>query len=192
MKGPVLPISLFAFIASLLIATWMFPAASIIWLSLLVSVPVAILATGMLWMRKKQQLEFQQELDNLIHLLDLTGEENTESLIRNQLPEGKLADLFLKLQKQQQENRQFTQNATHELQTPLAVMKGNVELMLQLPSLGEKEARALSIILQNINRLSKINSSLILLSKIENNRYSDEEWSTWERSWPLTWNCSRI
>lgn len=72
-------------------------------------------------------------------------------------------------------NKQFTQNASHELQTPLAIIKGHIEILLQSPNIGEKEMQSLSVVLQNSNRLSKLNSALILLSKIENQRFSDTE-----------------
>ena len=75
----------------------------------------------------------------------------------------------------QEANKQFTENAAHELQTPLAVIKGHVELLLQSPQMGEMEMEVLDIILKNTNRLAKINSALILLSKIEHNRFADQE-----------------
>jgi len=78
-----------------------------------------------------------------------------------------------RVRKNYQANKQFTQNASHELQTPLAVIKGHVEILLQSPRIGEKEIESLAAVLQNTNRLSKINSSLILLSKIEHQRFSD-------------------
>ena len=84
-----------------------------------------------------------------------------------------LVELIDRVRKNYQANKQFTQNASHELQTPLAVIKGHVEILLQSPRIGEKEIQSLAAVLQNTNRLSKINSSLILLSKIENQRFSD-------------------
>ena len=72
-------------------------------------------------------------------------------------------------------NKQFTQNASHELQTPLAIIKGHVELLLQSSNLGEKEIKSLATVLQNTNRLSKLNSALILLSKIEHQRFTDTD-----------------
>lgn len=84
-----------------------------------------------------------------------------------------LIELIDRVRKNYQANKQFTQNASHELQTPLAVIKGHVEILLQSPRIGEKEIESLAAVLQNTNRLSKINSSLILLSKIEHQRFSD-------------------
>lgn len=86
-----------------------------------------------------------------------------------------LIELIDRIRDNYQANKQFTQNASHELQTPLAVIKGHVELLLQSPRIGEKEIESLGILLQNVNRLAKLNSALILLSKIEHQRFSDTE-----------------
>ena len=86
-----------------------------------------------------------------------------------------LIELIERIRENYQANKQFTQNASHELQTPLAIVKGHVELLLQSPRIGEKEMESLAAVLQNTNRLSKLNSALILLSKIEHQRFSDTE-----------------
>ena len=78
-----------------------------------------------------------------------------------------LAELIDRIRRNYQANKQFTQNASHELQTPLAIIKCHIEILLQSPRIGEKEIESLAIVLQNTNRLSKLNSALILLSKIE-------------------------
>ena len=71
--------------------------------------------------------------------------------------------------------KEFTENASHELQTPLAIIKGNSELLIQSEKLDEKELIALGAIISNTNRLSKLNQALILLSKIEHQRFVDKE-----------------
>lgn len=92
----------------------------------------------------------------------------------NELNE-RILELIERIRSNFRANRQFTQNASHELQTPLAIIKGHVEILLNAPRLGEKQATSLGVILQNTNRLARLNKALILLSKIENNRYSDFE-----------------
>lgn len=73
-----------------------------------------------------------------------------------------------------QHNRAFTQHAAHELQTPLAVIKAQAELLLQSPQLEEADMEPLGQIIQQANRLSKINGALILLTKIEQAQFTDE------------------
>ncbi len=85
-----------------------------------------------------------------------------------------LTALTTQLKKQYSASEQFTQNASHELQTPLAVIKGNIDILLQSPRLREKDIEHLGVILQNTNKLSKLTGALVLLAKIENRPFPDE------------------
>lgn len=71
--------------------------------------------------------------------------------------------------------KQFTENASHELQTPLAILTSKVELLLERGSLPAADARELGEVLQIIERLSQLNKSLLLLSKIENKQYFNNQ-----------------
>ena len=84
-----------------------------------------------------------------------------------------IIELINRIRKNYQANKQFTQNASHELQTPLAIIKGHLELLLQSPNIGEREMESLGTALQNTNRLARLNSALILLSKIEHQHFLD-------------------
>jgi signal transduction histidine kinase len=65
--------------------------------------------------------------------------------------------------------KKFTENASHEFQTPLAIIKGKIDLLLQ-ENLKEEAMTLLISIEEATSRLSRINKSL-LLSKIENQQY---------------------
>ncbi len=69
----------------------------------------------------------------------------------------------------------FTVNASHEIQTPLAVMITKLEMLLQSPALTEQQVRDLHFVYSAAQRLSKLNHNLLLLAKIENNRFEDTE-----------------
>lgn len=70
--------------------------------------------------------------------------------------------------------KSFTENASHELQTPLAVMKNQCELLLNDASLNEQQIAELLAMKQQINKLSRLNQSLLFLSKIENNQFTQQ------------------
>jgi len=70
--------------------------------------------------------------------------------------------------------KQFIENASHEMQTPLSVILSKCELIYQDPNLLRKTAVDVEKIHDAANRLSKMNQSLLLLTKIENNQFSDK------------------
>jgi signal transduction histidine kinase len=71
--------------------------------------------------------------------------------------------------------KQFVENASHEIQTPLAIIRSKLELLINQPNLTEKGAILLGDITDATNRLSQMNKTLLLLSKIENNQFPEIE-----------------
>ena len=71
--------------------------------------------------------------------------------------------------------KEFTQNASHELQTPLAIFQSKVELLMQTQPLSEEQAGIIQNIASATGRLSRLNRNLLLLSKIENNQFLQKE-----------------
>lgn len=71
--------------------------------------------------------------------------------------------------------RSFTENASHEIQTPVTAIRFEAELLMQNTSLPEATLAAIHQIHQTASRLGKINESLLLLAKIGNNQFPDTE-----------------
>ena len=71
--------------------------------------------------------------------------------------------------------KEFTENASHEIQTPLAIIRSKLDLVIQEEGLSEKQTLALSSIYSGIKRLTKLNQSLLLLAKIENHQFAGRE-----------------
>lgn len=71
--------------------------------------------------------------------------------------------------------KEFTENASHEIQTPLAIIRSKLELMIQQENLSGEQMDLLQDIYESANRLSRLNQSLLLLSKIENRQFHEEE-----------------
>lgn len=63
--------------------------------------------------------------------------------------------------------KEFVENAAHELQTPLAIMQGRLDNMLQQQQLSGAQAQALEELQQSLSRLNKLNKNLLLLSRID-------------------------
>ena len=71
--------------------------------------------------------------------------------------------------------KEFTENASHEMQTPLAIMQSKLELLMQSESLKLDDQHLISAVYSASKRLSKLNKTLLMLSKIENQQYSQKE-----------------
>ena len=84
----------------------------------------------------------------------------------------KLTENNIQLFKSQKE---FTENAAHELRTPLAVLKNQMDLLVQDTELNKNQAEIIGKINKNINLLIKLNKNLLMLSKIDNNQFGKIE-----------------
>lgn len=71
--------------------------------------------------------------------------------------------------------KEFTENASHELQTPLAIIQSQLDLLIQRPDLTEEQSELVSSLYQTSSHLSRLNKNLLLLAKIENRQYGQDE-----------------
>jgi len=71
--------------------------------------------------------------------------------------------------------KQFIENASHELQTPLAISINKLELLTEKEDLTETNLIAIGQVIQTLERLTRLNKSLLLLSKIENKQFQENE-----------------
>jgi len=69
----------------------------------------------------------------------------------------------------------FTENASHEMQTPLAVIRSKVEVLLQQPEWKEHDLQQLLSIEDAVFKLSRLHQSLLLLTKLENKQFVPDE-----------------
>jgi len=72
--------------------------------------------------------------------------------------------------------KEFTENASHELQTPIAVMQSKLDLLLQTPGLSEEQMKLIESLNEETHNVSRLSRSLLLLSKIENHQYHQQQW----------------
>jgi signal transduction histidine kinase len=70
--------------------------------------------------------------------------------------------------------KEFTENASHELQTPLAVIQSKLDILIQNEKLSEGESEAIQSAYNAIQNLSRLNKSLLLLAKIENKQFDEQ------------------
>jgi signal transduction histidine kinase len=86
-----------------------------------------------------------------------------------------LLKMTQKMRKDYQNLKEFTENASHEIQTPLALINARVEQLIQDKNLSEEQMYWIQEIHNSSMRLSKLNYALLLLSKIENEQFPETE-----------------
>lgn len=72
-----------------------------------------------------------------------------------------------------EQQKQFIGNASHEIQTPLAICRNRLEMLMEDDSLSEKQLEELIKTHQTLEYITKLNKSLLLLTKIDNKQFSD-------------------
>ncbi len=76
-----------------------------------------------------------------------------------------------KAQEEYRSLKEFTENASHELQTPTAIIRGKLDLLME-SDIRDEQAILIAEMQNALDRLSRIHSSLTLLTKLENQEYT--------------------
>ena len=130
------------------------------------------LISARLWMPFQRSLQKirQAELTQMetIHFEDTSIKEFNEL-------NGSLNAMANKIHMDYVNMKEFTEDAAHEMQTPLAVAQSRLELLLQDNNLTDEQVDSILQASSAIKRLGKLNQSLLLLAKIENNQYETNE-----------------
>lgn len=101
--------------------------------------------------------------------------ENSTEIREFQQLSAAAVDMGNRSYKAYEEQKQFIENASHKLQTPLAIVRGKVELLAESEGLTEEQMKELDDIYATLGRAVKLNKSLLLLSRIENGQYAEME-----------------
>jgi signal transduction histidine kinase len=71
--------------------------------------------------------------------------------------------------------KEFNENASHEIQTPLSIIKSKLELLIQGEGLNQEQAGLINSVYEATTRMSRLNQGLLLISKIDNNQFHNTE-----------------
>ena len=71
--------------------------------------------------------------------------------------------------------KRFTEDASHEIQTPLAVIQSKLETLMQYPGLKKDQAELINSAYIYTLRISKLTQTLLLLTKIANDQFPDKK-----------------
>jgi signal transduction histidine kinase len=134
------------------------------------------------WLSSKLWRPFHRSLDELqrfhpdallpVHLPETAVDEFTAM---NRV----LADMMTKLRADFTAQKRFTEQAAHELQTPLAIMQGKLDQLIQSPNMGEQEAGVIDGLFQARERMGRTLANMLLLARIGNQQFPPEklDWS---------------
>ena len=121
-----------------------------------------------------------QPLYDLLHWLDAYRPGGKPSPVPNNTDVKEFHRLGVALQQAVERSEElferqshFIGNASHELQTPLAIIGNRVEWLLDSPTIGEEEAGELFKIQNTLSRAVRLNKTLLLLTKIDNGQFPE-------------------
>lgn len=80
-----------------------------------------------------------------------------------------------KIQRDYVSLKEFSENASHEMQTPVSVIRSKAELLMQWDGLSNDQLKEIHAIDCASTKLSRLNQALLLLAKIENRQFKHEE-----------------
>ncbi|UZJ64306.1 hypothetical protein OKW96_18300 [Sphingobacterium sp. KU25419] len=150
---------------------------------LIILLPLMILLV-VLWLVnrfliRKMWLPFKQLLHN-IKAFNINQEEVFKP-IETKIEEFKelndaMVEVTLKIKSDYKEIKLFTENASHEMMTPLAVINSKLDTMLQSNLLKKEDSEILEDLYRATSKLTKLNQSLLLLVKIDNNQLQNKEY----------------
>jgi heavy metal sensor kinase len=143
-----------------------------LFLILIITVPLALLVAIMggqfLANKALKPVDHITQTARLISSQNLT-QRITPQKVKDEI--GRLIDTFndmiSRLDHSFRQIKQFTQDASHELKTPLTILKGEVEVTLRKERTPEEYQQILKSNLEEINRMSRIIDDLLLLSKAD-------------------------
>lgn len=84
-----------------------------------------------------------------------------------------VASLLNRLVATYSSQKQFIENASHELQTPLAISINKLELLAERETFSDNELQEITSVIESLERLTRLNKTLLLLSKIENRQFPE-------------------
>jgi signal transduction histidine kinase len=134
-----------------------------------------------LFHRRLSDKLWQPFYDTLVKIKNFDWTKNNKlKLTASEITEfNELGDVLEKMSDKMQHDykslREFTENASHEIQTPLALINARVEQFIQAKDLGKDHTYWIEEIYHASRRMSRLNQGLLLLAKIENQQFTDQE-----------------
>lgn len=143
---------------------------------------IAFLMTGIIWVSKRSAKKLWAPFHNTLNQIRNfeIDKNNQPQFVPTDITEfdtlnksiDKLIEKNTAIYKTQ---REFIENAAHELQTPLALFQSKIDSLIQLDGITEQQSVLLNSLNNDVSRLNRLNKNLLLLSKIENDTFFEKQ-----------------
>lgn len=154
----------------------------IIAIGIVQSALITLLATGLLLLNRSQSRKLWRPFYKMIDQLKAYQLDKNESIQIEKTNIIEFDDLNKTISLLIESNRkvylnqkEFIENASHELQTPLAIFQSKLDILMQKSSMSESEASTILELESTAQRMARLNKNLLLLSKIDNEQFSEKE-----------------
>ena len=88
---------------------------------------------------------------------------------------ARIAEMIRNAEKEYILLKEFTENASHEMQTPISIIRSKLDMIVQGENLTKQQTLAMESAYLSVRRLTNLGQSLLLLSKIENNQFKNKD-----------------
>lgn len=143
---------------------------------------IVLLATGLLLINRSLSRKLWKPFYNTLNQLKAYELDKSESIKPERTNIIEFADLNKTVshltdrnRKVYLEQKEFIENASHELQTPLSIFQSKLDNLMQIPGLTEAGAATILDLEETAQRMVRLNKNLLLLSKIDNGQFNEIE-----------------
>ncbi|MDZ4711978.1 MAG: HAMP domain-containing sensor histidine kinase [bacterium] len=151
-------------------------------IAILFLVIISILLVGLFVITKKLSINIWKPFNETLNQIEKfeIDKSNQPKFIETNIEEfnrlnTSVAKLIEKNTSIYHSQKEFIENAAHELQTPLAIFQAKIDTFIQSSQFNQEQYKMLSSLNESVSRLNRLNRNLLLLSKLENDNYSDKE-----------------
>lgn len=142
----------------------------------------ALLAAGLLLLNRSLSRKLWKPFYNTLNQLKAYELDKNESIQPEKTSIVEFDDLNKTVSHLTDRNRkvflqqkEFIENASHELQTPVAIFQSKLDILMQNSSMDEQGAAVILELEETAQRMARLNKNLLLLSKIDNDQFTELE-----------------
>lgn len=149
---------------------------------LIMTLLLVAIVTGMLWINRRLSKKLWLPFNYTLSRLKQYRVDDPEPIPLQKAVIDEFDDLNNAIATLSENNRrvyllqkEFTENAAHEMQTPLAILQGKLELLMQTNPINEQQAILIEELSDAAQRMARLNKTLLLLTRIDNNQFAEKE-----------------